>query len=545
MPSKVVGQKFTSIPRQRFDGGINYTFGSRQIGDNESPDAVNCDFKGKTGVGNRMGYTQLGSASAYNQGKGLSQFHTASIDQAIKFVSNGTNVVLSYSTGGAWTDVTGTTFTSKNIDTCQGASKLYTGNGTEVMREWNGTAWADTTDGTKGYYPTYFNSRVWIKDETYEDMLNFSGQYGGTDNAEVNSGATTPVTADNLGKFTAASAGWVQFKAGSGAKINGIVTFKNALYILLSDSIYRVSPAPTADTFTVELITNSIGCVSHRSIRQVEEDIYFAGDDGVYSLGDVANYTAVRTTNKSGKVQRIFDNLSATQKQALCGCYFNFKYYLFYQLGSNNNDACLVYDIRYKAWQDWRNMSAIDSKVITLANQRRMFFIEPTTAKVQEMGVGVTDDGVSINSYWTSKSFDEKIPDVMKFYFDTSFLFGVLNGTVDISVIFDDYEIAATTTLSQSKPMGGFGRNVVGDGFIGALAITGASPVRYQGGLGFALNTVTVTQSYNYPQRLKAKGKKYAIQYKVSSSNFWRLDSISQYLSAFDHFKILASLKLN
>lgn len=543
--AKAISQKFTSIPRQRFDGGINYSFGSRQIGDNESPEAVNCDFKGKTGVGNRMGYTQLGSPSTYSTGLGLSQFHTSLIDQIIKFVSNGTNCILSYSSGAGWTDVAGTTFTSKKIDTCQGASKLYTGNGVEVMREWNGTTWGDTTNGTKGYYPTYFNSRIWVKDEQNQDMLNFSGQYGGTGNAEVTPGQTTPVTADHLGDFTDATAGWIQFKPGSGAKINGVVPFKNALYVLLSDSIYRVTTASTADTFTVELITNSVGCVSHRSIKQVEEDVYFAGDDGVYSLGDVANYTSVRTTNKSAKVQRIFDNLTASQKADLCGTYFNFKYYLFYTLSGSVNNACLVYDIRYKAWQDWRNISGVDTKVVHLADERRMFFIEPTTAKVHEMGVGITDDGSPINSYWMSKSFDESLPDVMKFYFDSSFLFGVLNGSVDISVIFDDYQVFATKTLSQSVPMGGFGRNSMGGRAVGVVAITGSSPVRYQGGIGFNLNTTTVTQSYNYPQRLKAKGKKYATQYKVSSSSFWRLDSISQYVSVFDHFKILPALKLN
>jgi hypothetical protein len=188
----------------------------------------------------------------------------------------------------------------------------------------------------------------------------------------------------------------------------------------------------------------------------------------------------------------------------------------------------LVYDIRYKAWQDWRGIAANDAKVITLANTRRHFFIEPTTAKVQELGVGVTDDGATINSYWMSKSFDESIPDVMKFYFDTSFLFGTLSGTVDVSVIFDDYEVKVTKSLSQNVPQGGCGRDC-----FGRMA------------LGDSTNTVTVTQVFNKPQRLKAKGKKYAIQYKVSATGFWRLDSISQYLSAFDHFKIDPALKLN
>jgi len=513
-----LSQKFTSIQRKDFVGGNNYTYGSRQVNDNESPDAVNCDFKGRTGVGNRAGYTQLGTVSTYNLGKGLAEFHTSVIDQAIKFVSNATNVILSYSTGGAWSDVVGTTFANLNMDACQGGGKLYTGNGSDVMREWNGSAWADTTNGTKGYFPTFYNSRIWVKDEQNEDMLNFSGQFT-FDNT---------VVSDKLGDFTTANGGgWIRFKAGSGARITGLKSFKSALYVFLTDSIYRVTPASSANTFTVELITNAVGCVSHRSIVQVEEDLYFSGQDGVYSLGDVANYTAVRTTNKSAKIQRIFDNLTATQKASLVGCYYKFKYYLFYTLSGTTNNACMVYDIRYKAWQDWRNIAGNDAKTITLQGEQRMFFIE-NSAKVQEMGVGNDDDGSPINSYWTSKSFDEKLPDVMKFYFDASFLFGTLNGSVDLSVVFNDYDVSATKTLTQNKPQGGFGRDVLGKSVMGK-----------------STNITTVVQVYNYPQRLKAKGKKYAVSYKVESSDEWRLDSISQYVSVFDHFKILPSLKLN
>lgn len=517
MPTKV-GQKFTSIPRLRFDGGVNYTFGSRQIADNESPDAVNCDFKGKTGVGNRAGYTQLGEVSTYNLGRGLGEFHTSAIDQAIKFVSNDTNTILSYSTGDEWTDVTGTTFADLNIDSCQGGAKLYTGNGTDVMREWDGSAWGDTTGGTKGHYPTYWNARIWVRDEENEDMLNFSGQFTYDDTVSNN----------YLGDFTDAhNGGWIRFKAGSGSKITGMVSFKNALYVFLYDSIYRVSPATEANTFTVELITNSVGCVSHRTIKQVEEDIYFASSDGVYSLGDVANYTAVRTTNKSSKIQRIFDSLTAAQKATLCAAYFNFKYRLFYTLSGSSNNACVVYDIRYKGWQDWRNMSAIDAKTITLEDDRRMFFIT-SDAKVHEADLGTTDDGTAISSYWVSKAYAENIPDVLKFYFDTTFMLGALNGTVTFYVIFDDTQISAPATLSQNKPQGGFGRDAFG-----------------RKAFGRATNTVTVTQVVNRPYRMKAKGKKFSIQYKLMSSGDWRLDSISQYVSAFDHYVFTGGTKLN
>lgn len=521
----VAVNKFTSLQRKDFSGGVNYYYGSRQINDNESPDAVNCDFKGKTGVGNRGGYTQLGAVSAYNLGMGLSEFHTSTIDQLIKFVSDGANCILSYSTGGTWTDVTGTTFTSMNMDVCQGGGKLYTGNGTEVMKEWDGANWGTTSNGTKGYYPTFYNSRIWVKDEQNADMLNFSGQYW---SGAAGQGESGGATANKIGDFTTANnGGWIQFKPGSGAIITGLIPFKQYLYVLLSDSVYRIAPTSTANTFTVELVTNSVGCVSHRSISQVEEDIYFAAQDGIYSLGDVANYAAVRTTNKSGKVQRVFDGLSATQKNSLCASYYKFKYYLFYTLSGSTNNACMVYDIRYKSWQDWRNMNGVATKKVHLANNERMFFIEPT-AKVQEMGLGTTDDGTAISSYWYSKSYTENFPDVLKFYFDSTFILGALNGTVNFLVIFDDTITSASATLSQNKPQGGYGRDAYG--------------IK---SYGDATNTTTVTQVINKPHRMKVKGKKFSIQYKLASSGDWRLDNISQYVSIFDHFVFTTGNKLN
>jgi hypothetical protein len=156
---------------------------------------------------------------------------------------------------------------------------------------------------------------------------------------------------------------------------------------------------------------------------------------------------------------------------------------------------------------------------IDSTNQVYSLFIEPTTAKVNQMYLGTTDNGTAISSYWYSKSFTESMPENLKIYYDSTFMFGSLNGTVNISKIYDDAIYSATVTLSQNHPQGGCGRDACG-----------RMPA------GDSTNTITVVQVANIPQRLKAKGKNFSVQYLISSTNDWRLDGIAEYAMPLDHF---------
>lgn len=512
--------------RADFAGGVNVYLGVRQIKDSESPDATNCDFKGKGGIGNREGYTKIGSADTYTSGvKGMAAFHTTAKHQLIAFRTNNSNVVLSHSTdGGSWTNVTTDTFASLQMDTCQAFGYLFTGNGSDVMKHWDGTNWNTTTNGTKGYCPTYYNKRIWVIDEESKDRLNFSGQTGSS-----GTGAAATETFNKLGDFADATSGYITFEPGSGKEITGLRIFKDSLYVFLRDSIYKIVPhASSANTFVITQITSSVGCVAPRSICQVEEDIYFASDDGVYALGEVANYTSVRTTNKSGKIQEVFTNMTAANKAKMVGEYFNFKYHLFYSLGGTENDSCYVYDVRYGGWQDWRNMAANDAVLYTdSTNNTQLYFGHPTNAEVYKMYSGTDDAGTSIQSTWYSKSFDDELPDITKIYFDHTFIFGALNGTATVSVIFDDYQVSSTKSLSQTRPQGGFGRDPFG-----------RQP------FGDATNTVTVTNYVGLPLRIRAKDQKFAVQYKITSSGSWRLDQITTTYIPLPHEKFRSDLKL-
>ena len=532
--AKVKQQSLQKENRDKFAGGFNSYLGVRQIADDESPEIYNCDFKGKGGIGNRLGFTQIGAADAtQNDGVyGMGTLHTSTLHQLLRFTDDtGGNIKMEYSVdGGAWTVVADTFTKTKAIDGCQAADNFYVGNGTDAMKHWTGAAWAATTNGTIGYWPTYYSRRLWVRDETYPDRLNFSGQWGAAGGGSELIGGVAGATADKLGDFSDATAGWISFRFGSGAEITGIKVFKDNLYVFLRDSIYKLAPATSANTFTITQVTNSVGCVSHRSIAQVEEDLFFASDDGVYALGEVANYVSVRTTNKSAKIQGVFDNLTASSKAKLVGAYHNFKYHLFYSEGGSTNDKCVAFDVRYQGWVYWSNMAASAATTyVDSTDDKQLYIGNPSTSAVYKLYSGTTDDGTAIVSRWYSKSFDEGQPDTLKVYFDHTFMFGLLNGTLTLSVIFNDNEVAATESINQVNPQGGIGS-----------ATFGTQP------FGVYTNTITTTDYRGVPLRLRASDKKFAVQYKIEGTGTdWRVDNITTTYKPLGHYAFISDYQIN
>jgi hypothetical protein len=67
------------------------------------------------------------------------------------------------------------------------------------------------------------------------------------------------------------------------------------------------------------------------------------------------------------------------------------------------------------------------------------------------------------------------------------------------------------------------------------------------GGFGMLSDAVSVDQVINMPWRIKAKAKKFAVQYKIENYNgsTWTLDAISQTYKPYRHKKFPSYLKLN
>ena len=96
------------------------------------------------------------------------------------------------------------------------------------------------------------------------------------------------------------------------------------------------------------MISNSLGTRSPRSIENIENDIGFM-DSQYYFLGEVANYTTVRTSNISSRVKSLFDAVTQANVADVAAIYYDKeqKLLISIQVGEQHNQLSAMHP--YKA----------------------------------------------------------------------------------------------------------------------------------------------------------------------------------------------------
>lgn len=149
--------------------------------------------------------------------------------------------------------------------------------------------------------------------------------------------------------------GYIDIDKDAGDVITGLIEFQDAIIVFKERSIWQVTLAASGALVvpTVKMIMRGIGCVSHKTIRYVENDVFFLSRKGVYTLGNEANYVAnvLRTNELSAKIRPIFQTLSPTQLLNTCAVYQDNKYRLAFPTGvSSVNTKEIIYDRERLAW---------------------------------------------------------------------------------------------------------------------------------------------------------------------------------------------------
>ena len=148
----------------------------------------------------------------------------------------------------------------------------------------------NNTGGQKGSMIIYALSRLFVAGDTDNpSRLYYSA--GGTQIDDFSTG--------NGG-------GWVDVSKNDGDSISAIFFYQNAVIVWKRHSIWKFS-FTAAGLPQLELITNEYGCESYRTVKMVNNAVWFlARKDGravVVSLGNVQNYfNALRTTEQSLKI---------------------------------------------------------------------------------------------------------------------------------------------------------------------------------------------------------------------------------------------------
>jgi hypothetical protein len=309
----------------------------------------------------------LGSTSSSTNTQGLAYFDTDAKESLVAFVNS--NIYAVDSSGTVATIGTGSAnSTTARVDFCQVADKLFfashSGNNKIGQVTWSGAAWvvkeAGGTSPLNSKYLTNNGYRIFAyqpsDDQIYvSDILPVVTSTGTTD--IFNTSTNLPFKV-GLGDPVTGMASWVGF--------NLVVFCKNSCYVVDTNPVVAGSGATTTTTanFKIRSISQSVGCLSHGSVAQVGEDLFFLSRSGVRSIRRTMeeNMIASDVGVISYPIQDVIDQINWAQAQRATATFWNSRYILSVPTGSSTvNDTTLVYNTNTNAWMGvWSGTVTVD-----------------------------------------------------------------------------------------------------------------------------------------------------------------------------------------
>jgi hypothetical protein len=447
--------------------GINNLGSPALIDDREFSDSLNIEYDENGVARKRNGYTEFLAGLTAPKGLGLlvteTIRHEATIDSGTFKYSN---------VGGAFTSVVTVSFNaSAEVTFTQARDKLYVWNGVEGGSTWDGTTLARPGTMPKAKFGVFYSdkhivagvdgqpSRLYISQS--DDASAFTRAATLLHNSTEVPGATV---------FSGTTANFIDVRKNDGDKITGVARYQDLIIVFKEKSIYQLTFDENGDP-AIDLITGSTGCVSHKSIDNVENDLYFLSREGVRVFGNEADYfAALRTNVISGRIQTLIDSINPSYYTKANAIYYDNKYFLSIPTTGSAIARTLVYDRRFKAWSIWDNFNSnafltyVDSN-----NDAALHFLEDGGTQVHRVTPGTyNDDGTAIDAYLVSKAFDMGNPDITKYFLDIGLVFRRLAGIVTVSVYEDSGLLFGSTQLTQGSNDGmgllELGLQVLGEG---------------------------------------------------------------------------------
>tara|TARA_R100001594_G_scaffold113297_1_gene148153 strand:- start:1353 stop:3032 length:1680 start_codon:yes stop_codon:yes gene_type:complete len=182
----------------------------------------------------------------------------------------------------------------------------------------------------------------------------------------AHAGSSTPFPAGNafkvgLGDPITGLASWVGF--------NVVVFCKNSCYVVDTVPVPATTGAstPAASTFKIRTISTSSGCLSHGSIAQVGEDLFYLSRTGVRSIRRTMeeNMVASDIGILSYPIQNVIDSINWEEAEKATAIFWRGRYLLSVPTGSSTkNDTTIVYNTNTQSWMGvWRGAVTISSGV--------------------------------------------------------------------------------------------------------------------------------------------------------------------------------------
>jgi hypothetical protein len=264
--------------------------------------------------------------------------------------------------------------------------------------------------------------------------------------------------------------GYVDIDKDAGDFITGLIEFQESIIVFKQRSIWKVTLA-TQDALvipTVTLIIRGVGAASHRSIKHVENDVFFLTRRGVYSLGNEAQYigNVLRTNELSAKIRPLFQTLTSAQLAQSCAVYQENKYRLSYPVGGDlTNSQEVIYDRERLAWMGpntYPATPAVYEVYYDGDNKENLVWGDSNDNFVTYMSSGISNDkGIKIQTSLLTKKTALKNPFRFKQFKTLYTNWRNVFGTPFVNIILETRDGAASSaqsfTISASNAGTGWG----------------------------------------------------------------------------------------
>lgn len=515
-PRKKVPQVWPAVTLINPGKGLNNLISDEYIKDEEASALQNIMFVEAGNPSKRPGHTAVGTGLVNNP-KGLASFYTTSNRYLLTI--DGTS--LKYLNSTTWTAISGASFTTNSTTTfCQARGSIYIWNGVDAGRKLDSTLTLTApTTTVSAAFGIYYNGRQIVAGTSTNPSRLYISNASAADDFTVATGGTVPQpdnATDAPGASTFAGtpgnteANVLDISKDDGDRITALSKFNDLLIVFKERSVWSVTFDSTGVP-TVKQISASMGCVSHRTVDNVENDVFFLSRNGFYTLGYQANFTndLPRTNELSQRIHPIVETITPANLSKTAGLFSGYTYYCSLPTGgTTTNNKTVTYDKRYNAWSVWTNVNAnAFTEFIDSSNVKHLYYAADDVAQVYEIDSSYSDNGVAIDSSWTSKAFNFGDFSLQKQILYIDFEFRVVSGTVGVAVYTDNNTLSKTRSVgSTNDTTGTWGDEMWGDPIWG-------------GSNAATTTTITGSNTSNVPYRLFVNKTSRTVKVKIYNAN--------------------------
>jgi len=216
------------------------------------------------------------------------------------------------------------------------------------------SATAATGTYPSGWILRSHRNRLWIAgNSTNPDRISYSGfTAGAPDHRAWNFGS---------------SAGFIDVQPGDGDPVGITAIFpevnQGGLYVAKKTKIYFINTSDPSDAnWTISLVSNGIGCVSHNAAIAVDQtDVLFPSNRGIHSLGQVISQAGIiEAAFLSKEIQTDYqDILSTADRSKMSAVWYPSlnSYYFNASSTADTFDYIYAYNVPLKQWYVWKAAS--------------------------------------------------------------------------------------------------------------------------------------------------------------------------------------------